>query len=1348
MESGSEGENNEFGAERHGGGSKPKRQMKTPFQLETLERAYAEDMYPSEAVRLELSEKLKLTDRQLQMWFCHRRLKDKKGAPPSTPAKKATKKPVAEPPPASPEELMDVGDQFSEQGSGSGPDSDSDMESSPASYRETRNLSSLQYVNSPWGHESPQTIFERRIVAAIEQQLGESLREDGPILGIEFESPPPDAFTSPPEARSGHRRYGSPLDREGYQHSGSRSKKSLAAYDGAEATQFYDYTFESRSSSIPNFTSVQGHSKMPKQGRKVAPAVMDYEFTPRSDRFLETDADNLFDGQTSYGAESHHAGSGGKNLNVDVLRKDKKRKAEETKTLREADEKRIRKELEKQEILRQKREEQLRKEMEKVDRERKKEEERLMREKQREEERILREEKRERERREKFLQRESLKAERLRQKEELRKEREALRLKAQLEKATARRIIRESMGYIEDERLELMELAVSSKGLESIAALDYDSLQGLESFRDSLMEYPPKSVKLKKPFGIQPWLDSDENIGNLLMVWRFFTTFADVLELWPFTLDEFVQAFHDYDSRLLGEMHVSLLKLMVKDIEDAARAPQMASGTSQAAAVNPEGGHPHIIEGAYAWGFDVRNWKQHLNASTWPEILRQLALSAGFGPLLKKKKTAKVESLDDIKEAKGSEDVVSILRNGSAAQNAIVKMQHRGLALPRKPRHRLTPGTVKFAAFHILSLEGSDGLTITELAERIQKYGLRDLSSSKKPEASIGVALTRDTTLFERVAPSTYCVRPAYRKDPADAESVLAAAKEKLQALGNANLPGEDVDGVERDEDSECDGAADKADELGTLSLVNEIGMAFDDEPGCLGNGNDNSSDDGVINISNEPDKESPFISNNRTDMNGHGLSTDMDVAGMDMHRRNPDEESLEVDESRSGESWVQGLAEGDYSALSIEERLNALVALIGLANEGNTLRAVLEGRLEAANALKKQMWAEAELDKKRAKDGILTANPKPDADVKPGNGGYQSPMLVDEITETGNNAGSLANGNIPAIQDAFSNAEFASEQHKYSVEKSRIQLKSLISHRAEELYTYRHLPLGQDRRHNRYWQFAASASKHDPGTGRIFVESQDGHWRLIDTAESFDALLSSLDTRGVRESNLQHMLKRIESSFKGNLETNSSQAVKCGSRDTNSSPDCPSDADSPRSMICASAGSPECSSSFRIELGRTSVERMSAFRKYLEFEKWAWRECFELETLCNLKYGERRCDPLLGHCDLCRDMYLYEDPHSHSCLQKPKNSDDDMLECDEHENGLVQYSHLPLGVRLLKGLLSLVEVRKSFHPVGRSSIFLGRRAPEGVGHEALCVFLDQGSLQGLGFLGSCRQARLSIAKL
>lgn len=64
----------------------------------------------------------------------------------------------------------------------------------------------------------------------------------------------------------------------------------------------------------------------------------------------------------------------------------------------------------------------------------------------------------------------------MRQREELRKEREAERRKAALEKATARRMAKESMELIEDEQLEMMELAASSKGFSSIVHLDFDTL--------------------------------------------------------------------------------------------------------------------------------------------------------------------------------------------------------------------------------------------------------------------------------------------------------------------------------------------------------------------------------------------------------------------------------------------------------------------------------------------------------------------------------------------------------------------------------------------------------------------------------------------------------------------------------------------------------------------------------------------------------------------------------------------------------------------------------------------------------------------------------------------------------
>jgi len=69
------------------------------------------------------------------------------------------------------------------------------------------------------------------------------------------------------------------------------------------------------------------------------------------------------------------------------------------------------------------------------------------------------------------------------QKEELRREREAARQKVANDRAVARRLAKESMELIEDERLELMEIAASKKRLPSIVSLDSETLQNLDSFR-------------------------------------------------------------------------------------------------------------------------------------------------------------------------------------------------------------------------------------------------------------------------------------------------------------------------------------------------------------------------------------------------------------------------------------------------------------------------------------------------------------------------------------------------------------------------------------------------------------------------------------------------------------------------------------------------------------------------------------------------------------------------------------------------------------------------------------------------------------------------------------------------
>lgn len=151
------------------------------------------EAYPSEAIRAELSEKLGLSDRQLQMWFCHRRLKDKKEG---GPAKKQRKMVAAMPESPPIDELRAGPEPGSDYGSGSGSGSSPFGPSAELRNVVSRSLGDDLSMGRRY-YEPRQSMMELRAIAIVEAQLGEPLREDGPVLGIEFDSLPPDAFGAP-----------------------------------------------------------------------------------------------------------------------------------------------------------------------------------------------------------------------------------------------------------------------------------------------------------------------------------------------------------------------------------------------------------------------------------------------------------------------------------------------------------------------------------------------------------------------------------------------------------------------------------------------------------------------------------------------------------------------------------------------------------------------------------------------------------------------------------------------------------------------------------------------------------------------------------------------------------------------------------------------------------------------------------------------------------------------------------------------------------------------------------------------------------------------------------------------
>lgn len=151
------------------------------------------ETYPSEAIRAELSEKLGLTDRQLQMWFCHRRLKDKNTSGGTEKKPRAGVTGVKRNAMESPREDLMVAEAASDRGSGSVSRSGSGSGSGSSRFDNGDDM-----PTKPIRHyESPRRAMERRVIACIETQLRETLREDGPIIGVEFDELPPGAFGSP-----------------------------------------------------------------------------------------------------------------------------------------------------------------------------------------------------------------------------------------------------------------------------------------------------------------------------------------------------------------------------------------------------------------------------------------------------------------------------------------------------------------------------------------------------------------------------------------------------------------------------------------------------------------------------------------------------------------------------------------------------------------------------------------------------------------------------------------------------------------------------------------------------------------------------------------------------------------------------------------------------------------------------------------------------------------------------------------------------------------------------------------------------------------------------------------------
>ncbi|CAN4094907.1 unnamed protein product [Withania somnifera] len=231
-------------------GKNKARILKTPAQLEGLEKFYQEHKYPTESMKLEVAQSLGLTEKQVSGWFCHRRLKDKRLLSRETYANGRQDR--------SSGIFQDRGSGFRQDSCGStkqGDDKYSDhrevesrrltgpeistagvtrevdtpyrtesnlMEDTPSgsssSLRDARfsqNVESIDMATSrylpcneptdlklvkprtgPSGYLKVKGQVENASITAVKRQLGSLYRPHGPPLAVEFDPLPPDAFAS------------------------------------------------------------------------------------------------------------------------------------------------------------------------------------------------------------------------------------------------------------------------------------------------------------------------------------------------------------------------------------------------------------------------------------------------------------------------------------------------------------------------------------------------------------------------------------------------------------------------------------------------------------------------------------------------------------------------------------------------------------------------------------------------------------------------------------------------------------------------------------------------------------------------------------------------------------------------------------------------------------------------------------------------------------------------------------------------------------------------------------------------------------------------------------------------
>uniref|UniRef100_A0A2P2MBS6 Uncharacterized protein LOC105643603 isoform X1 n=1 Tax=Rhizophora mucronata TaxID=61149 RepID=A0A2P2MBS6_RHIMU len=341
-----------------------------------------------------------------------------------------------------------------------------------------------------------------------------------------------------------------------------------------------------------------------------------------------------------------------------------------------------------------------------------------------------------------------------------------------------------------------------------------------------------------------------------------------------------------------------------------------------------------------------------------------------------------------------------------------------------------------------------------------------------------------------------------------------------------------------------------------------------------------------------------------------------------------------EIDESHSGEVWLLGLMEGEYSGLSIEERLNALVALIDILSGGSSIRKEDPMRPAAESAPHMCRRGSGAKIKRSLSNRLCSPQPS-----------WPHVGLMGDAHKMCTASGFCRVDSSVPILNAKDNLSCKEKDINETG-------PGLYLHPMQSIF------LGSDRRYNRYWLFLGPCDAFDPGHKRIYFESsEDGHWKVIDTEEALHALLSVLDGRGKREAFLfeslekrkaflsQEMSSRIVKDAERNsarLEQSELEIV----REDSCSP--VSDVDNNLSLSETTEGFLPTSGAIALEVGNNGELGNQKWSRLQEFDAWIWNYFY-----CDLnavKHSKRSYFESLTRCETCHDLFWRDEKHCRIC--------------------------------------------------------------------------------------------------